>query len=76
MSSFARVVSQFPAQYFGKLPGFNLLKLTRLSGVFPPFFGHFFKRAREREVKLRHVVYEVLLVSYLFFSFQIWYFRK
>ena len=75
MSSLARVVSHFP-QYFGKLPGFNLWKLTRLSGVFPPFFGHFFKRAREREVKLRHVVYEVLLDSYLFFSFQIWYFRK
>ena len=55
---------------------FNLWKLSRLSGVFPPFVGHFFKRAREPEGKLRHVVYEVWLVSYLFFSFQIWYFRK
>ena len=62
MLRLARLVSQFPAQYFGKLPGFNLSKLTRLSGVFPPFVGHFFKRAREREVKLRHVVYEVRLV--------------
>ena len=76
MLCLARVVSQFPAQYFGNLPGFNLWKLTWLSGVFPPFVGHFVKRAREREVKLRHVVYEVWLVSYLFFSFQIWYFRK
>ena len=71
MLSLARVVSQFPAQYFGKLPGFNLWKLTRLSGVFPLCFGHFFKRVREREVKLRHVVYEVWLVSYLFFSFHL-----
>ena len=55
----ARLVSQFPAQYFGKLPVFNLSKLTWLSGVFPPFVGHFFKRAREPEGKLRHVVYEV-----------------
>ena len=76
MLRLARVVSQFPAQYFGNLAGFNLWKLTWLSGVFPPFVGHFVKRAREREVKLRHVVYEVWLVSYLFFSFQIWYFRK
>ena len=43
--------------------------LPRLSAIF-------FKRAREAEVKLRHVVYEVWLVSCLFFSFQIWYFRK
>ena len=71
----ARVVSQFPAQYFDKLPGFNLWKLTRLSGFFPPFVSHFFKQAREGEVKLRHVVYEVWLVSYIFFSFQVWYFR-
>ena len=42
---------------------------SRLSAIF-------FKRAREHEVKLCHVVYEVWLVSYLFFSFQIWYFRK
>ena len=55
---------------------FNLWKLTRLSGVFPPFVGHFFKREQEHEVKLRHIVYEVWLVSYLLFSFQIWYFRK
>ena len=48
----------------------------RLSGVFPPFVGHFLKRVRERKVKLRHIVYKVWLVSYLFFSFQIWYFKK
>ena len=59
----ARVVNQFPAQYFGKLLGFRLWKITRLSGVFLPFVGHFFKRAREREVELRHVVYGVWLVS-------------
>ena len=59
MLRLARVVCQFPAQYFSKLPGINLPKLTRLLGVFPPFVGHFFKRVREREVKLRHVVYEV-----------------
>ena len=55
----AWVVRQFPAQCFGKIPGFNLSKLSRHSGVFPPFVSHFFKRAREPEVKLRHVVYEV-----------------
>ena len=38
---------------------FLVSKLSRLSGVFPPFVGHFFKRAREPEGKLRHVVYEV-----------------
>ena len=61
---------------FSNIPGFNLWKLSRLSGVFLPFVGHFFKRAREPEGKLRHVVYEVWLVSYLFFLFQIWYFLK
>ena len=55
----ARVVRKFTAQYFGELPCFNLWKLTRLSGVFPLFVGHFFKRAQESEVKLRRVVYEV-----------------
>ena len=67
MLCLARVVRQYyPAQYFGKIPGFNLskLKFSRLSGVFPPLVGqfkvgHFFKRAQEHEVKLRHVVYEV-----------------
>ena len=59
MLRFAWVVRQYPAQCFGKIPGFKLSKLSRLSGVFPPFVGHFFKRAREPEVKLRHVVYEV-----------------
>ena len=76
MLRLARVVRQYPAQCFGKIPGFNLWKLSRLSEVFAPFVGHFFKRAREPEVKLRHAVYEVWLVSYLFFSFQIYYFRK
>ena len=32
-----------PAHYFGKIPGFNLWKLSRLLGVFPPFVGHFFQ---------------------------------
>ena len=51
---FAWVVSQFPAQYFRKLPGFNLSKLTQLSGVLLPFVGHFYERAREcGKVKLR-----------------------
>ena len=57
MLRLARVVRQYPAQCFGKIPSFNLSKLSRLSGVFPPFLGHFFKR--EPEVKLRHIVYEV-----------------
>ena len=43
---------------------------------FPPFVRHFFQQAREPEVKLHHVVYKVWLVSYLFISFQIWYFRE
>ena len=59
MLRLARVVRQYPAHFFGKIPGFNLSKLSRLSGVFPPFVGHFFKRAREPEVKPRYVVYEV-----------------
>ena len=55
-----QVVSQFPAEYFRKLPGFNLSKLNWLSGVFLPFVGHFYEQARERgEVKLTQVVYEV-----------------
>ena len=33
-----------PAQYFGKLPGFNLLKLTWLWGVFTLFVGYFLLR--------------------------------
>ena len=57
---FAWVVSQFPAQYFRKLPAFNLSKLTQLSGVLLPFVGHFYKRAREcGKVKLRYAVNEV-----------------
>ena len=58
----AQVVSQFPTQYFGKLPGFNLWKLTRFSGVFSRFEGNFLKWTQECEVKLRHVIYEVCLV--------------
>ena len=58
MLRLARVLRQwYPAQYFVKIPGFNLWKLSRLLEVFSPLVGHFFKRAREREVKLRHVVY-------------------
>ena len=48
MLRLARVLrQQYSAQCFGKIPGFNL---WNLSGVFPPFVGHFFKRAREPEV--------------------------
>ena len=36
---------------------------SALGSFFPLFVSHFFKRAREHEVKLRHVVYEVWLVS-------------
>ena len=59
MLRLARVVRQYPLQCFSKIPGFNLSKLSRLSGVFLPFVSHFFKRAREHEVKLRHVLYKV-----------------
>ena len=34
MFHLAQVVRQYPAQCFGKIPGFNLSKLSRLSGVF------------------------------------------
>ena len=44
MLRLARVVCQFLAQYFGKLPGLNLLRLTWLSGVFTLFVGHFLLR--------------------------------
>ena len=37
----ARVVRQYLAQCFGKIPGFNLSKLSRLSGVFPRLSGIF-----------------------------------
>ena len=48
MLRLVRVVSQFPAQYSGRLPGFNLWKLTRLWGVFfPPFVGHLLNQTRE-----------------------------
>ena len=55
---------------------FQPLKAFSAFGSFPPLVGHFFKRARERKVKLSHVVYEVWLVGYLFCSCQIRYFRK
>ena len=71
MLRLAWVVSQFPAQYLGKLLGFNLWKLiTQLPGVFLPFVRHFLSGC------VCHVVYEVWLVRYLFFSFQAWYFLK
>ena len=53
-----------------------ILSFLGLREFFSRLSRHFFKRAREPEGKLRHVVYEIWLVSYLFFSFQIWYFRK
>ena len=49
--------------------------LLGFSEFLPRLSAFFFKRAREHEVKLSHVFYEVWLVSYLFFSFQIWYFQ-
>ena len=57
---------------------FQPLKAFSAFGSFSPVCRSaiFFKRAREPEVKLRHVVYEVWLLSYLYFSFQIWYFWK
>ena len=56
MLHLAQEVSQFLLSISVRLlVNFNLWKLTRLSGVFLPFVGHFFKRAREREIKLRHV---------------------
>ena len=50
--------------------------LVSVFGSFTPVCRPFFERAGERGVKLRHVVYEVWLVSYLFFSFQTWHLRK
>ena len=41
--------------WFQPLKAFEAL----ISGVFLPFVGHFFKRVRERKVKLRHFVYKV-----------------
>ena len=37
------------------------------------YISQFFEWVREREVRLHHVVYEVWLVSYIFFLFQLWY---
>ena len=54
----------------------QLASWFQFSEVFSQFVDHFFQLARERGVKLRHFVYEVWLVSYLFFSFQIWHLRK
>ena len=71
-----RGIQPYFCSVFGLDPWFQPLKTFSGLGVFPPFVGQFFKRAREPEVKLHDVVYEVLLVSYLFFSFQIWYFPK
>ena len=78
MLRLARVVSQFPAQYFGKITGVNHIieSLLGFEEFFPRLSAISFKWAREREVKFFHVVYEFLLVSYLFFLLQIWYFRK
>ena len=35
------VRQQYHAQCFGTIRGFNLRKISRLLGVFPPFVGHF-----------------------------------
>ena len=49
-----------PARYnFGKIPSFNLESFLGFREFFPRLSAIFFKRAREPEVKLRHVVYEV-----------------
>ena len=53
----------FLAQYFGKLPASTFESLLGFREFFPLFVSHFFKRAREHEVKLRHVLYEVWLVT-------------
>ena len=58
----------YSSSVFGYDSWFQPLKAFSAFGSFPPFVGHFFKRAREPEVKLRHVVYKVWLVSYLFFK--------
>ena len=69
-------ISQFLFQYFGKLPGFNLWKLTRLSEVFPPFVSHFLSgRGNVREncfTSFTKFDWSVIFC----FSFQIWYFGK
>ena len=44
MLRLARLVSQFPSQYFSKLPGFNFWKLIWFSGVFPPMGGHIIQK--------------------------------
>ena len=43
MFRLAQVVRQYPAHFFGKIPGFNLSKLSRLSGVFPRLSATFLK---------------------------------
>ena len=49
-----------PVQCFGKIPAwFQPLKAFSAFGSFPPVCRPFFKRAREPEVKLRHVVNKV-----------------
>ena len=49
-------VNEFHNVYFGKPPGFNLQKLTRLSGVFPPFVGPFFDFYTSRDSNLPSVL--------------------
>ena len=49
MLSLARVVSQFPAQYFGKLPGL-FLTFESLLG-FREFFPRFFARFTSRRLR-------------------------
>ena len=48
---------------FRKLPASTFESLLGFREFFPLFVSHFFKRAREHEVKLRHVLYEVWLVT-------------
>ena len=49
----------YSCSVFGYDSWFQPLKAFSTFGSFPPFVGHFFKRAREPQVKLRQVVYEV-----------------
>ena len=55
---------------------FQPLKAFSAFGSFSPVCRPCFWTGAGTWGKLRHVVYEVGLVSYLFFSFQIWYLRK
>lgn len=56
-SIICEAVNGFHNVTFG--PGGKAIIQLSVSVIFLEFFGHFFKRVREPEGKLRHVVYEV-----------------